>query len=322
MTSLSHDDSSGFQSPSRATSDLPSLRVQTVLYGHDARDINRFVQSIGAAVAMARRHGTLGQVILALGDSSPAPLVDSEMETRHRRAIATSGIDGYEYLYFDENLGSAGGHNVFLSRLDMDLSLIINPDAYADPDLIVELTSALRHRNAGIVEARQLPLEHPKEFNRATGETAWASGACFLVRRDVLCAIGGFDSGTFFLYCDDVDFSWRARLAGFLVVYHPPAAVYHDKRLDRDGQVMPTASEMYFSAEAALMMAWKYSRPDLAEQWCRDLLANGHATHQRAVAEFRRRMEYDELPTPLDPEGTVADFVGYTYGSHRFKYDD
>ncbi|MDA8357209.1 MAG: glycosyltransferase [Actinomycetota bacterium] len=309
-------------SPGRALPEQPSLRVQTVLFNHDARDVTRFVHSICAAGTVARRRGALGRMVLALGDSSPAPLLDRAMENEHRRVITASGFDSYEYLSFGENLGSAGGHNVFLGRQDMDLTLVINPDAYASPELIVELVSGIRDRDVGIVEARQAPMEHPKEFDRTTGDTAWASGACFLVRREVLCEIDGFDSHTFFLYCDDVDFSWRARLAGFRVVYHPPAVVYHDKRLDRDGQMIPAASEVYFSAEASLMMAWKYSRPDLADQWSRALLATTHATHQRAVFEFRRRMDEHTLPTPLDPEGTVADFVGDTYGPHRFKYDD
>jgi len=300
----------------------PSLRVQTVLFGNSVGDVKRFMASVGAATDAARRRGILGPTCLAIGDSSPSALLDAEAIDEHRQMALAVGFDDFEYVVYGQNLGSAEGHNHFLRRLDTDLSLIMNPDAYASPLLLEELLVAMKDPLTGIAEARQLPLEHPKEFDRETGETGWASGACFLTRRDAIRAIGGFDSQTFFLYCDDVDFAWRARIAGYRVVYCPSAAIFHDKRLDRDGQVIPTAAEIYYSAEAALMMAWKYSRPDLVEKWCEGLLATGLDTHRRAVEVFRRRQGERTLPSPLDPEGRVAEFVGNNYGAHRFRYDD
>ena len=68
------------------------------------------------------------------------------------------------------------------------------------------------------------------------------------------------------LFCDDVDFSWRARLAGFRVVHQPAAQFFHDKRLTLDAQMQVGDAEHFYAAEAAMMLAWKYSRPELAEQ--------------------------------------------------------
>src|SRR3954454_18894012 len=39
--------------------------------------------------------------------------------------------------------------------------------------------------------------------------------------------IGGFDRG-FFLYLDDADVGWRARMAGWRAVYRPDAVVWHN----------------------------------------------------------------------------------------------
>src|SRR3954454_20430785 len=39
--------------------------------------------------------------------------------------------------------------------------------------------------------------------------------------------IGGFDRG-FFLYLDDADVGWRARMAGWRALYVPEAVVWHD----------------------------------------------------------------------------------------------
>jgi hypothetical protein len=97
--------------------------------------------------------------------------------------------------------------------------------------------------------------------------------------------------------------------------------VYHDKRIQADGKVAVSEAERYYSAEAALLMAWKYSRPDLVDEWSEELLGSSEIPHLKAVEEFRRRAQTGTLPTPLDPEARVAEFVGHYYGEHRFDVD-
>lgn len=57
-------------------------------------------------------------------------------------------------------------------------------------------------------------------------EVDWVSGACFLHRRKVLDEIGLLDE-RFFMYCEDVDFCFRAKQAGWKVVYHPGCRALH-----------------------------------------------------------------------------------------------
>ncbi|MGH9073914.1 MAG: glycosyltransferase, partial [Acidimicrobiales bacterium] len=57
-------------------------------------------------------------------------------------------------------------------------------------------------------------------------EVDWVSGACFLVRRTVLEALGGFDED-YFMYSEDVDLCWRVAGAGWRVLYEPAATVTH-----------------------------------------------------------------------------------------------
>jgi hypothetical protein len=47
-----------------------------------------------------------------------------------------------------------------------------------------------------------------------------------LIRRDVIAAIGPMDEG-FFMYFEDVDYSRRARDAGWQIAYAPTARVVH-----------------------------------------------------------------------------------------------
>lgn len=51
-------------------------------------------------------------------------------------------------------------------------------------------------------------------------------GGAVLYRRAMLDDIGGMDS-RIFLYLDDVDVAWRARMAGWRAIYTPDAVVWH-----------------------------------------------------------------------------------------------
>jgi N-acetylglucosaminyl-diphospho-decaprenol L-rhamnosyltransferase len=57
-------------------------------------------------------------------------------------------------------------------------------------------------------------------------EIEWISFACVLIRREVIAAIGPLDEG-FFMYFEDVDYSRRARQAGWYIAYAPAARVVH-----------------------------------------------------------------------------------------------
>lgn len=298
--------------------DAPSLCLQTVLYGTRPSELSRFLVGASRACALARSEGVLGRTRLAVGDCSPEPVLSGPEALPS--GIVDYGFDGAMYQSFGANLGSAGGHNRLFADLSEDLVLVMNPDTYAAPRMIVELLGALSDASVGVVEARQLPLEHPKSYAPGTGDTSWASGSCFLARAEVVEETGGFDPDLFFLYCDDVDFSWRARLAGWRVVHRPSARVFHDKRLTVDGFVEPGEAEIRYSAEAAVLLAWRYSRSDLAMETLRSLESSPDGRHRDVAAGLRARLRAGNMPEPLDPEHRIAMFVDGNYAVHRFSY--
>jgi GT2 family glycosyltransferase len=55
------------------------------------------------------------------------------------------------------------------------------------------------------------------------------SGAAFAVSKRLFDLLGGFD-GSFFLYVEDNDLSWRAQLAGYDCQCVPRSVVYHEYR--------------------------------------------------------------------------------------------
>jgi GT2 family glycosyltransferase len=62
--------------------------------------------------------------------------------------------------------------------------------------------------------------------HRSVREVDWLSGACLMVRSEVIAATGGFDEG-YFLFVEDMDWCRRIRDAGWRVVYVPDAVVTH-----------------------------------------------------------------------------------------------
>jgi GT2 family glycosyltransferase len=300
----------------------PSIRVQTVLYRPSEGEIERLLRGLRHAAQLLRQQVPGATVVMAFGDCSPNPNLSIEQVSAYSEQMRPLGIDWITYDYFSDNLGSARGHNRLLTEFREDFVLFLNPDAYLSPFALAEMVLLTPDSTAGIIEARQIPLEHPKAFDPDSGDTSWASTAGALVRREVVEAIGGFDAESFFLYCDDVDFSWRARLAGYRVVHQPTAQIFHDKRLTTAAMMEVGEAEHYYAAEAALLLAWKYSRPDLSEKWAVEMEASTMQLQRDAAEEFRKRQADGRLPVPIDPDGKVAQFIGTDFARHRFSYAD
>jgi hypothetical protein len=226
-----------------------------------------------------------------------------------------------------------------------DLLAFVNPDGVVSPSLLVELAAPFAEQGAGarpqagavapgapvgtpaggrgiaIVEARQIPLELPKVYDPATGDTPWASAACCMVSREAFDSLEGFDSRSFFLHCDDLDLSWRARLAGYRVVYRPSAVMFHDKRLDERAALQVGEGEQFSSADGSLMIAWKYSRPDMLASWL-EAYGKGSPRQRQAVEAFELCRAEHRLPKQIDPEHSVAEMTGGTWSKERFSPDE
>ena len=299
-----------------------SVRVQTVLYRPGKGDVERLLRGLRHAVKVMKADSPNVSFSVAFGDASPkATLTIDEVSVLSEEA-KDFGVDEVTYDFFGRNLGSARGHNRLLTEFTEDFVLFLNPDVYMSPLALTEMMLLSSDSSNGIVEARQIPLEHPKSFDPDSGDTSWASTAGALVRREVIEATEGFDPDSFFLYCDDVDLSWRARLAGFRVVHQPTAQIFHDKRLTTEARMSVGDAEHYYAAEAALILAWKYSRPDLSEQWASEMEQSTMEHQRNAAAEFRSRQAAGRLPAPIDSDGKVAQFVGTDFAQHRFSYAD
>ncbi len=296
-----------------------SIQIQTVLFNNDVVSLRRALNSVQNAIRVAReRDGLQVSVTVVHGDASPKRnLTDAEVAS-----IEQSYGDDFEYRYvfFNENTGTSLGHNRLAADCAADYLVVQNPDIQYGPHFFARMLDPFGRPElkAGIVEARQMPLEHPKEYDPKTLETPWVTGACFMVPTRVYHEVGGFDPECFFMYCDDVDISWRVRLAGYTLFYQPLAPVFHPKYLSKDAHWCPTEAERYYSLEALLLMCYKWSHDSRLNRLLEEFESGDNALQQKAAATFRKRAAQNKLPPQLDKEHRVADINDEGYAHMRY----
>lgn len=82
------------------------------------------------------------------------------------------------------------------------------------------------------------------------------TGACLAVSRLVFEALGTFDAACFPVEGNDADLCFRARAAGFRVLYEPGATLYHLESKSRGVSVTGEKLEAAIAAERALRTRW------------------------------------------------------------------
>lgn len=298
---------------------VSTLQIQTVLFNNEKSALLKSLDSIKRALEVSTFHTKeFNMARVCCGDASPVRLFSgeeiNELNQKYGKVFSLS------YTYFDCNTGTSKGHNLLAKNCEMDYLILMNPDVIFSPRFLIEVMKLFHDENlnAGIVEGRQTPIEHPKDYDKKTGETSWSSGACSVIKTETFHQVGGYDEETFFMYGDDVDLSWRVKLLGKKIIYQPLAPVFHAKRLSGKGQWQPTSAEKYYSAEAALLMAYKWSNNKLLSKLISTFKSSSDENLLKAVENFELRKEQNSLPEQLDKEHKVSQFINGNYAEHRF----
>jgi GT2 family glycosyltransferase len=153
------------------------------------------------------------------------------------------------------NLGYAGGNNTGARHAGGEVLGFLNPDTEVAADWLSELVRPLvLDASIGLTTSKVLMMDAPETINtcgnsvslagitwcRGAGQRARdfvedadvpaISGCSFAIRASLFDQLGGFDE-RFFMYLEDTDLSWRARVAGYRCRFVASSIVLHDYRL-------------------------------------------------------------------------------------------
>lgn len=150
------------------------------------------------------------------------------------------------------NIGFVANANAAADAALGRVIVLLNNDTEPDSNWLAELAKNItQHPDAAIV-ASKLLLFDKRDHLHTTGDLlgvdgiprnrgVWEEdrgqyddqteifggcGGAMAIRKDVWQALGGFDE-EFWMYLEDVDFAFRAQLAGWKAVFAPSARVYH-----------------------------------------------------------------------------------------------
>lgn len=147
-------------------------------------------------------------------------------------------------------LGFGANHNAAFAHCTSDWFWILNPDLRLPANPLPALLGAARPSDAivapQVIEAgrvadaaRLLPTPARLLRRRLLGQRQlaeeqggrydWLAGMCLLVRSAVFRRLGGFDE-RYRMYCEDVDLSLRAQLAGGTLQQVAGARVQHESQ--------------------------------------------------------------------------------------------
>lgn len=294
------------------------LRAQTILYKNDLQSVEKSVASIANSVAVSKNNNGYVQFVeIAFGDASPEPIMNDEyiamLNSKYGENISVS------YTFFGFNSGTSKGQNILFKDCNTEYLMIYNPDIVVCSTYFLNMIEPYLSgkTDIGMVEARQTPIEHPKAYNMTNMEEIWGAMACVVVPSEVYRELGGLDEENFFMYCDDVDFSWRVRLSGRKVLYSPNTPVFHGHRLNSKGALVASEAEKYYSAESALMMAYKWSNDKRLKELI-SICSKGDSYQQKALAYYNKRKEDGTLPERLDINHKISYFKNGCYSKNRY----
>jgi GT2 family glycosyltransferase len=294
-----------------------SISVVTVAY-ESGSALTRLLESLAGEAAE----------VIVVNTGPPAPEIEQARQLEFVRVVEPGA-----------NLGYTGGGNVGAREATGEVLVFLNPDTVVRPGAVGRLADTLEDRSIGIAMARLLLRDRPDTLNSGgnvlhISGMAWAggygepvesvaelrdiaypSGAAMAIRRDLFWELGGF-AEEFFMYQEDLELAWRARLSGLRIVVDPAADVLHDYDFGRNPRklyflernrlvfVLTAYSPRLLALVAPVLVAGEIGTLALAlrEGWAREKVAGWTWLARHAGWLRRRRRETQALRRVRDRE--------------------
>ena len=163
-----------------------------------------------------------------------------------------------------ENLGFAKGNNLAIPLCQGRFILLLNPDTVLIKDAVDRMCEYLdAHPSTGVIGPRLLNEDGSQQpstagsfptlsiiINEAFGliklfpkfsstrglyirsegkkslEVDWVSGACLMIRAEIILKVGMLNEG-FHLYYEDQEWCYRIKKSGYKIIFYPQAKVLH-----------------------------------------------------------------------------------------------
>jgi GT2 family glycosyltransferase len=137
-----------------------------------------------------------------------------------------------------------------------------------------------KHRGVDEVDKGQYDAETKTDF---------ASGCCFLIKREVIEKVGMFDT-KYFLYYEDNDLCERVKRADYSILYMPSAVLWHTNAASTGGS--GSKLQDYFISRNRLLFGFRYASMRTKVALMREsfrLLRNGRPGQQKGIVDFYLR---------------------------------
>jgi GT2 family glycosyltransferase len=228
---------------------LGQVAIGVVTFNNPVTELRR---SLGAALAALENYSRGSGVVYVLENGAVTD--DACMQAPRVRVCESTG-----------NIGFGAAHNRLMSQAfeaGATHYIALNPDGVLHPGAVRAMMKMMAaNHDRALIEALQFPREHPKPYDPTSFETPWVSGGCVIIPRLAFDRLRGFDE-QFFMYCEDVDLSWRAKAHGFALKTCPTALFLHAvTNRPRSGKT--TA----MSYQSALILARKWAAPAAFDAW-------------------------------------------------------
>ncbi len=174
-------------------------------------------------------------------------MIDNNSEDGSVKYLEQKYQNKITFIKSDSNLGFAGANNLGAKQAKGEILLFLNSDTVLKQDITAGISEAFENNKQLGIASPRLLNEDSSPQAKAYGKMpdlksiitskisqkelpiekiAWVSGAALAIRKNLFEKIGAWDE-KFFMYLEDVDLCYRAKLTGYEIKLLPEISIIH-----------------------------------------------------------------------------------------------